>query len=144
MRSPSATARVSGWTGIDRDAVAEMAGRIIGRLGVRPARQDIAAATLSGGNQQRLVLGRELDGNPDVIVAAEPTRGLDPGSARDVIVALRAAAAAGAAVLVVASDLDELLEVADAVVVMFDGRIVGRWEGLAADRQHIGAAMVAS
>ncbi len=44
----------------------------------------------------------------------------------------------------VASDLDELLEVADAVVVMFDGRIVGRWEGLAADRQHIGAAMVAS
>ena len=135
---------VSGWTGIDRDAVAEMAGRIIARLGVKPARQDIAAATLSGGNQQRLVLGRELDGNPDVIVAAEPTRGLDPGSARDVIVALRAAAAAGAAVLVVASDLDELLEVADAVVVMFDGRIVGRWEGLAADRQHIGAAMVAS
>jgi simple sugar transport system ATP-binding protein len=135
---------VTGWRGVNRAAVATMTDRILGRLGVRPARRDVPAGTLSGGNQQRLVLGRELDGEPGVIVAAEPTRGLDPGSTQAVITALRDAAAGGAAVLVVASDLDELLEVADSVVVMFHGRVVGRWTGADVDREHIGAAMVAS
>jgi ABC-type uncharacterized transport system ATPase subunit len=135
---------VARWRGLDRDAVAAMTQRMIERLGVRPANGAMAAGRLSGGNQQRLVLGRELDGRPGVIVAAEPTRGLDPGSARDVINSLRAAADAGAAVLVVASDLDELLEMADTVVVMFHGRIVGRWDTGEIDRAAIGRAMVAT
>ena len=135
---------VSGWRGLDRDAIAGMATRVIERLGVTPARQGIGAAALSGGNQQRLVVGRELDGTPGVVIAAEPTRGLDPTSARRVIEALRAVAAGGAAVVVVASDLDELLDVADSVVVLFAGRVVGRWAPSAVDRDEIGRAMVAT
>ncbi len=130
--------------GLDRNAIAAMTQRMINRLGVRPANAAMAAGKLSGGNQQRLVLGRELDGRPGVIVAAEPTCGLDPGSARDVIHSLRAAADDGAAVVVVASDLDELLEIADTVVVMFHGRIVGTWDTGAIDRAAIGRAMVAT
>jgi simple sugar transport system ATP-binding protein len=133
---------VSRWKGLDRGSIAATTQRMIARLGVRPADPTAPAGKLSGGNQQRLVLGRELDGSPGVIVAAEPTRGLDPGSASDVIRSLRAAADDGAAVLVVASDLDELLEIADTVVVMFHGRIVGRWEHAAIDRAEIGHAMV--
>jgi ABC-type uncharacterized transport system ATPase subunit len=136
--------KVSSWRGLDRDAIATAAERIIGHLSVRPHRPELAAGALSGGNQQRLVLGRELDGAPGVIVAAEPTRGLDPASARGVIEALRTAAARGAAVVVVASDLDELLDVADTVVVLFEGRVVGRWSEGAIDRAAIGHAMVAS
>jgi ABC-type uncharacterized transport system ATPase subunit len=128
--------------GLDRAAIAAITERAIRRLGVRPADHGIPAGSLSGGNQQRLVVGRELDTEPAVIVAAEPTRGLDPGSARDVIDALRAAAAAGAAVLVVASDLDELLDLADTVVVMFEGTVRGEWDRAGDHRTEIGHAMV--
>ncbi|MEO5723792.1 MAG: ATP-binding cassette domain-containing protein, partial [Ilumatobacteraceae bacterium] len=77
--------KVGTWRGIDRDVVAAMTQRVIDRLGVRPCHPGVRAGALSGGNQQRLVLGRELDDEPAVVVVAEPTRGLDPGSAREVI-----------------------------------------------------------
>jgi simple sugar transport system ATP-binding protein len=128
--------------GLDRAAIGAITDRAIRRLGVRPANHRIAAGSLSGGNQQRLVVGRELDTGPGVIIAAEPTRGLDPGSARDVIAALRAAARDGAAVLVVASDLDELLDLADTVVVLFEGTIRGSWDRAGDHRAEIGHAMV--
>lgn len=128
--------------GLDRAAIGAITDRAIRRLGVRPANHRIAAGSLSGGNQQRLVVGRELDTDPGVIVAAEPTRGLDPGSARDVITALRAAAHRGAAVLVVASDLDELLDLADTVVVLFEGATRGEWDRAGDHRVAIGHAMV--
>jgi general nucleoside transport system ATP-binding protein len=133
---------VASWRGLDRAAIGAITDRAIRRLGVRPANHRIAAGSLSGGNQQRLVVGRELDTEPGVIVVAEPTRGLDPGSARDVIVALRAAARGGAAVLVIASDLDELLDLADTVVVLYEGAIRGGWDRAGDHRADIGHAMV--
>ena len=90
---------------------------VLDRLGVVPARRRYGPA-LSGGNQQRLVIGRELDGAPPIVVASEPTRGLDPASTLDVIEALRGHGRRGAAVLVVSSELDELLLVAQRIVVL--------------------------
>ena len=83
----------------------------------------VEARTLSGGNQQKLILGRELANNPDALVVENPTRGLDFRAARDVHDALRAASAAGTAIIVYSSDLDEVLALADRVVVMHAGEL---------------------
>ncbi|HVR42428.1 MAG TPA: ATP-binding cassette domain-containing protein [Thermoanaerobaculia bacterium] len=94
----------------------------IARFGIRGT-PDQAAGSLSGGNQQKLILARELERAPEVIVASEPTRGLDFDAARFVHERLRAAAAAGAAVLVITSDLDEAASLADEVRVISAGSL---------------------
>ena len=82
------------------------------------------AGSLSGGNAQKLILSREIDGSARVIVAAQPTRGLDIGASAFVRRALRGAVAQGCGVLFISSDLDELFEVSDRILVMLSGRIV--------------------
>jgi len=81
------------------------------------------AGSLSGGNQQKLILARELDRHPDTIVASEPTRGLDAESTRFVHDRLRAAAANGAKVFLITSDLDEAFALGDAIQVIYRGRL---------------------
>lgn len=135
------TDQIGRWFGIDRRRVRSITDRIIAALQVRPAGHELAAGRLSGGNQQRLVIGRELDRTPTVVLAAEPTRGLDPGSALAVIDALREAAERGAAVLVAASDLDELVVMSDRILAMCDGRITLDIPADEADRQRLGHAM---
>jgi simple sugar transport system ATP-binding protein len=81
------------------------------------------AGSLSGGNQQKVLLARELDRHPDVIVAAEPTRGLDAESTRFVHDRLRAAAARGAKIVLLTSDLDEALALGDAIQVIYRGKL---------------------
>jgi simple sugar transport system ATP-binding protein len=93
---------------------------------------------LSGGNQQKFVLARALAGNPQLIVAENPTRGLDIRAAAFVREELRAARARGAAVVVYSSDLDEILELADRVLVVHAGVV----SEVALDRSRIGAAML--
>jgi simple sugar transport system ATP-binding protein len=90
---------------------------------VRAGGIESPAGTLSGGNQQKFVLGRELAGSPAALVAENPTRGLDIRATADVLAALRNARAAGVAIVIYSSDLDELLSVADRVVVCFGGRV---------------------
>ena len=90
---------------------------------VRASGTDSAAAALSGGNQQKFVLGRELEGSPALLVVENPTRGLDIRAAAHVLGELRAARAAGVAVVAYSSDLDEVLSIADRMIVCFDGRI---------------------
>ncbi|MEM7342321.1 MAG: ATP-binding cassette domain-containing protein [Actinomycetota bacterium] len=114
---------------------------------VRLASTDVAfqhlsqpAGSLSGGNLQRLILGRELDG-AEVMVAAQPTRGLDINGARLVWVALSDLARSGAAALVVSSDLDELIEHCDRIAVMRSGQVVATHER-PFDREHIGRDMI--
>jgi simple sugar transport system ATP-binding protein len=94
--------------------------------------------TLSGGNQQKLVLARELEGKPPLIVAINPTQGLDISAGRFVREELRAAADAGAAVVAYSSDLDELLPFADRLLVTYAGRVVET----PVDRKAAGAAMI--
>jgi simple sugar transport system ATP-binding protein len=98
-------------------------------------------ATLSGGNQQKAVVARELADDPTAILAVNPTRGLDVGAAAAVLDRLVAARARGAAVLLIHSDLDELLAISDRVLVITAGRVhETTWP--TCDRQAIGALML--
>ncbi len=96
---------------------------------------------LSGGNLQKLVLGREFQGKPVVLIAAQPTRGLDVGAIETVHAYLREAAAEGVAVLVISEDLDEILALADRVAVMYEGAIVAELDASAATPEEIGFLM---
>jgi simple sugar transport system ATP-binding protein len=94
--------------------------------------------SLSGGNQQRVVLARELSHRPKVLVAAQPTRGLDVGAIEYTTARLRAAAASGIAVLLVSSELDEILDLSDRIIVMSRGRIIGQLDRETATSERLG------
>jgi simple sugar transport system ATP-binding protein len=98
--------------------------RIVAEFGVKTPGVDVPAFALSGGNQQKLVVGRELSGSPKLLVAAHPTRGVDVGAQALIWDKLRDARAAGLAVLLVSADLEELLGLSDTLKVMLRGRIV--------------------
>ncbi|MGV3549320.1 ABC transporter ATP-binding protein [Rhizobium sp.] len=98
------------------------------------------AGSLSGGNAQKVILAREVDRDAKLIIAAQPTRGLDIGATAFVWQSLRAARDRGAAILLISSDLDELFDISDRVVVMLSGRIVGTFSP-PYDIQSVGAAM---
>ena len=97
--------------------------------------------TLSGGNQQRVVVGRELARSPDLVVAQNPCTGLDVGATFEVRQRLLLARDAGAAVVLISPDLDELFEVSDRIVVLFEGRVVGSLEASEYDPQEVGRLM---
>jgi len=120
----------------------EFAAKIIARFAVRAPAPDAPFNALSGGNQQKVVVGRALMQPPVLLIAAQPTRGLDAASTRAVHHAIREACQHGAAALVVSFDLDELLTLCDRVGVLFDGRLVDVVEGEQRRREHIGALMV--
>ena len=105
---------------------------------VRATSVDDAASSLSGGNQQKLVLARELSERPSVIVAENPTRGLDIRATAAVHARLRDAAARGAAVIVYSSDLDEVLALATRVIAVHAGRLTD----VPNDRETAGRAML--
>ncbi len=114
---------------------------LIARFGVRARGESARIDTLSGGNVQRAVLARELSDDAAVLFVSNPVFGLDFTAVHDIHRRLRAARDAGAAVLMVSEDLDELLELADRVVVMSVGRIVHRCDARGADRLAIGRTM---
>jgi simple sugar transport system ATP-binding protein len=96
---------------------------------------------LSGGNLQKVVLAREFSGSPRVVVAASPTQGLDVGATETVRAHLRAAADDGAGVLVFSEDLDEIVELADRILVIYEGAIVGEVPVEKADIHELGLLM---
>jgi len=110
---------------IDRAARRHHAERLIAEYAISCTGPDAPLASLSGGNQQRVVLARELSGHPRVLVAAQPTRGLDVGAIEFMGQRLRTAADNGIAVLLISSELEEILHLADRVVVIHAGRIRG-------------------
>jgi ABC-type uncharacterized transport system ATPase subunit len=122
-------------------AVRQLAQRIINAFQVRSARVGEAINTLSGGNLQKIVLGRELDGSPQVIIANQPTRGLDVGSIEFVHRTLVAERDKGAAILLVSVELDEIMALSDRVAVMFEGRIMGTLSGPELTVQNVGILM---
>jgi ABC-type uncharacterized transport system ATPase subunit len=114
---------------------------LIKRYGVLTPGPHLPARDLSGGNLQKLVLGREFSGKPRVLIAASPTRGLDVGAIETVHAYLREAAADGVAVLLISEDLDEILALADRVVVIYEGRFTGEFDPATATVEEIGFAM---
>jgi len=114
---------------------------IIARYQVRTPSASLPMASLSGGNQQKLVVGRELARAPRLMIAAQPTRGLDIGSAAAVHAALLDLRARGGAVLLLSLDLAEVFAIADRLVVLRKGQIVGRMEAAEFDTDQIGRWM---
>jgi len=109
---------------------------------VRTGPLDQPIAGLSGGNLQRLLVGRELSGRPRVVVAAQPTRGLDVQGVKAIQDLLVAERGAGVAILLISEDLDELLTLTDRLLVMHGGRVVAEFDPELAVRHEIGEAMV--
>jgi ABC-type uncharacterized transport system ATPase subunit len=127
---------------LDRAALRRAALALMERFDVRAAGPDIPFSGLSGGNQQKAVLGRELTTAGLVfLLAAQPTRGLDVGAVEAVYGQIRAACALGVGVLLISSELDELLSVADRIVVLYRGRIMGHCKADPANRERVGAMM---
>ncbi|HSJ90642.1 MAG TPA: ABC transporter ATP-binding protein, partial [Ilumatobacter sp.] len=125
----------------DRDAMRAHARRMIDEFDIQCAGPDAPLWTLSGGNQQRVVLARELSLAPSVLVAAQPTRGLDVGAIEYMGGRLRQAAREGVGVLLISSELEEILELSHRIVVMHRGRIVGEMPRSRADLERIGLLM---
>jgi simple sugar transport system ATP-binding protein len=109
---------------------------------VRPREPELRAGGLSGGNQQKLVVGRELESTPKVVVVVQPTRGLDIAAVAAVRERLLAARARGCAVLLVSLDLDEVLELSDRVLVMYGGKLNGEFQRGAYDERVLGQHML--
>jgi simple sugar transport system ATP-binding protein len=109
---------------IDRKGALDQTRAIIEEFDVRTPGPEVAALALSGGNQQKLVVGREMMAEPKVLIAAHPTRGIDVGAQADIWDDLRRARAAGLAVLLVSADLEELIGLSDTLVVFLRGRLV--------------------
>ena len=99
------------------------------------------AAALSGGNQQKLVVGRELSGDPVLLIAAHPTRGVDVGAQAGIWEELRRARARGLAVLLISADLDELIGLSDSIKVMLRGQLVADADPATVTPEELGAAM---
>ena len=126
---------------IDWRAARSDAAAIVERFDVRAASLDVTVRTLSGGNQQKLLVGRALIGDPRFVLAYQPTRGIDVGAAALVQSRLIEARNRGSAILLISFELDEILALADRVLVMYRGRITGSFSGAEIDRGKIGRLM---
>ncbi|HEX4726699.1 MAG TPA: ABC transporter ATP-binding protein [Jatrophihabitans sp.] len=126
---------------IDRAGARRDTERIVAEFDVRTPGIDVPALTLSGGNQQKLIVGRELSGNPVLLIASQPTRGVDVGAQAAIWEHVRNARAAGLAVLLISADLEELIGMSDAIQVMLRGRFVGAADPATVTAEELGSAM---
>jgi simple sugar transport system ATP-binding protein len=129
------------WLRLSRGAVAAGFRRQATEYDVRPSEGTLPTSAFSGGNQQKIVLARELDRNPDVLLVGQPTRGVDIGAIEFIHRRLVALRGAGRAILLVSVELDEILALADRILVMHDGRIVGEVAQAEATEGRIGLMM---
>lgn len=130
------------WATLDRDAIAGNADRQLEEFSIQAGSRDAGVNTLSGGNQQKVILAREFSRHPEILVAVQPTRGLDIAAAQFVHEQLLAARAANTGVLLISTELDEIMEMSDRIAVFFEGRIVGILDSATASRERIGLMMV--
>jgi simple sugar transport system ATP-binding protein len=124
-----------------RRMIAKRAWELIRRYDVKATGPELPARNLSGGNLQKLVLGREFSGSPRVLIAASPTHGLDVGAIETVHGELRSAAKGGLAILLISEDLDEIEALADRVAVIYEGELVGEVATAGDSRDEIGFLM---
>ena len=126
---------------LNRSGMRDRADQIRAEFDVRTPNIDVAAHALSGGNQQKLILGREMVAGPAVLIANHPTRGIDVGAQAAVWDDIREARAQGLATLLVSADLDELIGLSDTIVVMLRGRLVARLDPSEITPRDLGAYM---
>ena len=128
-------------TGLDRRRIAENAVEKIRRFDIRPSDPALPARALSGGNQQKVIIAREMGGTFTVLLAAQPTRGVDVGAIEFIHSQLRAARAAGKAILLVSVELTEILTLADRIAVMYRGRLAAVLDAREATIERLGPLM---
>ena len=126
---------------LDRRRLVKRCQQDMTEFDVRPPDPFLRTAAYSGGNQQKIVLAREIRRNPDLLLVGQPTRGVDIGAIEFIHRRLLALRAAGKAILLVSVELDEILALADRILVMFDGRIVGELPREAATEARLGLMM---
>jgi len=125
----------------NRSAVNELADTLVDEYDVRTPSIQTTAQSLSGGNKQKVVIARELAANPSLLIASQPTRGVDVGSIEFIHSQIVKARDEGAGVLLVSAELDEVMGLSDRILVMYDGRIVAEIDAENADRGRIGRLM---
>ncbi|WP_344596800.1 ABC transporter ATP-binding protein [Actinomadura vinacea] len=126
---------------VDRRGARRDTTRIVREYDVRTPGIDVPAAALSGGNQQKLIVGREMSGDPHLLIAAHPTRGIDVGAQAAIWEYLRQARAAGLAVLLISADLEELIGMSDTLHVILRGRLVAEVDPGTVTPEQLGSAM---
>ena len=135
-RKPSASGML-----VNRSAAKADTRRIVEAFDVRTPGIEVKAASLSGGNQQKLIVGREMSENPVLLIASHPTRGVDVGAQAAIWEHLRQARAAGLAVLLISADLEELIGMSDTLQVILRGRLVGSYDPREVTPEQLGTAM---
>ncbi len=126
---------------IDRAGARRDTQRIVDEYDVRTPGIDVLASSLSGGNQQKLIVGREMSGEPKVLIASHPTRGVDVGAQAAIWDHIRAARRLGLAVLLISADLDELIGLSDSIKVILRGRFVADVDPAHVTPEDLGSAM---
>ncbi|MFG3290628.1 ABC transporter ATP-binding protein [Streptomyces sp. NPDC048179] len=122
-------------------AVRAHAGRLIERFGIKAASPEVPASALSGGNLQKLLIGRELAHEAPLLLVEQPTRGVDIGAVQNIHDQLIASRDAGHAILLISAELSEIRGLADRVLVMYEGRITASYPKHEADERSLGLAM---
>ena len=125
----------------DKQAIATLCQESMNKWDVRPNDIHLKTANFSGGNQQKLVIAREMEEEPDVLLIGQPTRGVDIGAIEYIHQQIIACRDAGKAILLVSVELDEILSLADRILVVFDGAIVGELDAKLADEKTLGLMM---
>lgn len=128
----------------DSKAITAHCLHLMDEFDVRPPHPSLKSANFSGGNQQKLILAREMDRNPKVLLVGQPTRGVDIGAIEFIHKQVINMRDAGSAILLVSGELDELMSLADRILVMFEGRIVGEVSATEADETTLGLMMANS
>ena len=126
---------------LDAGVARKVAGDLKDAYAISAPSVDTQVRLLSGGNLQRLILAREIESEPRLMIAVQPTRGLDVGAVENVHQLLLRRRAAGAAILLMSEELDELIALSDRILVMYEGRIVGAMDAAEADVEQIGLLM---
>jgi simple sugar transport system ATP-binding protein len=126
---------------LDLERIEEHAASIIEEYDVRPRSSGVMARAYSGGNAQKLIVARELEREPKVLILAQPTRGVDIGAIEFIHRQIVRARDMGLAVLLVSADLNEVLSLSDRIAVMFEGRIMGEVPAGEADVERLGLMM---
>jgi simple sugar transport system ATP-binding protein len=134
----------SRWFFLDMDYIKAYSQDIVSKFDITVPNVETAAGVLSGGNLQKLILAREITGSPKLLVACEPTSGLDVGATEYVRKKLLEGRELGMAILLISSDLDEVMMISDRIAVLFEGRIMGILPAEQADMNEIALMMAGS
>jgi simple sugar transport system ATP-binding protein len=126
---------------VDRRGAKARTSSVVDEFRVLTPGVDVPAFALSGGNQQKLIVGREMTSEPKILIAAQPTRGIDVGAQAAVWEQIRRARAEGLGVLLISADLEELIGLSDTLYVIFEGRLVARLDPQSVTPEELGSHM---